>query len=115
MTADMATALAELAEEECMALVKPDVQVPEEFALSQNYPNPFNPITTIAYTLPEAAKDRVEVYNLLGQLIETLVDAEKEADFHSIQWNASDMASGVYFYRLNAGGFSATKRMVLMK
>ena len=98
-----------------MALIKPDVRVPTEYSLAQNYPNPFNPITTIKYTLPKAAKVKVEVYNLLGQRVEILVDSEQEAGYHSVQWDGSEMTSGVYFYRLTAGSFTATKRMVLMK
>ncbi|UCE18650.1 MAG: T9SS type A sorting domain-containing protein [Gemmatimonadota bacterium] len=98
-----------------MSLVKPEVQVPSEYSLAQNYPNPFNPVTTIEYTLPEAAKVRVEVYNVLGQVVDVLVDSEQEGGYHAVQWDASDMASGVYFYLLTAGDFTATKLMVLMK
>ena len=89
--------------------------LPNTFMLSQNYPNPFNPVTTIAYTLPEAARVKVEVYNLLGQLMEVLVDSEQQAGYHRVLWDASDTATGVYFYRLTSDSFTATKRMVLMK
>jgi hypothetical protein len=91
------------------------VPLPTEFSLAQNYPNPFNPLTSIEYALPEAAKVRVEVYNVLGQVIDVLVDGDQEAGFHKVTWDASDMASGVYFYRINANTFTSTKRMVLMK
>lgn len=90
-------------------------EVPGEFALAQNYPNPFNPVTSIEYALPEAAKVRVEVYNVLGQVIDVLVDSNQEAGFHKVVWDATDMASGVYFYQITANTFTSTKRMVLMK
>ena len=99
-----------------MTLVKAEmVEVPVEYSLAQNYPNPFNPVTTIEYTLPQIAKVKVEVYNLLGQVVEVLVDSEQDAGLQSVQWDASGATSGVYFYRLTAGEFTATKRMVLMK
>ncbi|UCE18654.1 MAG: T9SS type A sorting domain-containing protein [Gemmatimonadota bacterium] len=89
--------------------------VSSSYSLAQNSPNPFNPTTSISYSLPEASRVKVEVYNLLGQVIDVLVDAEQQAGYHVVQWDASDMATGVYFYRLTAGAFTATKRMVLMK
>jgi hypothetical protein len=89
--------------------------VPTEFALSQNYPNPFNPTTTIEYALPQDAKVKVEVYNTLGQVVAELVDTEQEAGYHRVTWDAGKAASGVYFYRLVADNFTATKRMILMK
>ena len=98
-----------------MSLVKRDVGVPAEYSLAQNYPNPFNPETAIEYTLPEAAKVRLEVYNLIGQLIEVLVDSEQEPGSHWINWEASDVTSGIYFYRLTADHFTDTRRMVLIR
>ena len=100
-----------------MALAKPEVQVPAEYTLAQNYPNPFNPVTSIEYTLPEVTNVKIEVYNLLGQVVEVLVDSDQEAGYYHVQWDASGMASGVYFYKLsvNSGQWSATKRMVLMR
>ena len=109
-----------------MALVKAEVGVPTDYKLNQNYPNPFNPVTSIEYSLPEAAKVKVEVYNLLGQVIKVLVDSDQEAGYYHVQWDASDVASGVYFYKLSVDGskdsglfrtgqWSATKRMVLMR
>ena len=83
--------------------------------LYQNYPNPFNPETNIEYCLPEAVTVRVEVYNTLGQTVDVLVEPEKEAGHHRIFWRGENVASGVYFYRLQAGDFTSTKRMVLMK
>ena len=89
--------------------------VPVEFGLAQNYPNPFNPVTTIEYALPEAARVRIEVFNILGQVVDVLVDAQQEVGYHTVRWDGGEAASGVYFYRIAAGDFAATKRMVLMK
>ncbi len=91
------------------------VPLPEVFLLSQNYPNPFNPETNIDYALPVEGMVRLEVYNMLGQLVTTLFDEYQSAGAHSASWNASGMPTGVYFYRINAGQFSAVRKMVLMK
>ena len=93
--------------------------LPTDFALGQNYPNPFNPSTIIPYQLPAAGHVRLEVFNLLGQRLVTLVDAERSAGVHTAQWDATDSAgravgAGVYIYRLSSGGVSATRRMVLV-
>jgi hypothetical protein len=89
--------------------------IPSDYSLSQNYPNPFNPETTIEFGLPEDAQVKVTVFNVLGQVATELVDAEMTAGYHVVTWDASEMASGVYFYRIQADNFTATKRMVLMK
>jgi len=89
--------------------------VPGEYALEQNYPNPFNPSTEIAYSVPAEAHVTLKVYNLLGQEVASLVDEVKEAGRHTINWNAADQASGVYFYSMQTDDFSATKKMVFMK
>jgi hypothetical protein len=91
----------------------PALAAPSE--LGQNYPNPFNPRTTIRFSLAETARAKVEVFNARGQLVETLLDREMSAGSHSIDFNAQGLASGVYFYRLTAGGFTDTRRMVLLK
>jgi hypothetical protein len=93
---------------------------PPVFALKQNYPNPFNPSTTISYWLPETARVSLDIYNLKGQLVKTLIDSEMEAGPHSVVWNGKDgnnqaVASGVYFYRLSSPNNTQTKRMLLMK
>ena len=92
---------------------------PERFDLGQNYPNPFNPSTIIPYQLSAATQVRLDVFNLLGQRIATLVDAERPAGFHTARWSATDAAeravgAGVYFYRLTADGEHLTRRMVLI-
>jgi len=94
--------------------------LPSVFALSQNIPNPFNPTTEINYALPKASSVRLEVLNVLGQVVRTLVDEFQTAGTHSIEWNSADdsgnrVASGVYLYRIQAGEFSETKKMILMK
>lgn len=90
------------------------VQLPTEFTLSQNYPNPFNPSTTIRYALPNTASVKLQIYNALGEMVATLVDREQAAGTYQFQWQAN-LPSGVYFYRLVAGNFVETKRMILMK
>jgi hypothetical protein len=93
------------------------IAVPTEFTLGQNYPNPFNPTTTIQYEIPVGTYGHtsLRVYDLLGREVEVLVNETKEAGSYSVQFNASNFASGVYFYRLQSGLFSAVKKLVLMK
>ncbi len=86
-----------------------------EFELLQNYPNPFNPSTSISFNLPKASNVELVIYNQLGQAVSTVVNTRLNAGAHSYEWNAGDLPSGVYFYRLNAEGFSATKKMVLIR
>ncbi|MBD3233859.1 MAG: T9SS type A sorting domain-containing protein, partial [candidate division Zixibacteria bacterium] len=89
--------------------------VPTEYALIGSYPNPFNATTTITFTLPEAGAVNLEVYNVMGQKVATLVDGHVDAGKHDISWNAADQASGIYFYKLSAGDKVFTKRMTLLK
>jgi hypothetical protein len=94
--------------------------VPAKFSLSQNYPNPFNPMTTIEYSLPEQSQVTLEVFNILGQRVKTLVNAVEPIGRHRIVWDGKDaqgkdVASGIYFYRLEAGEFTDSKRMVILK
>lgn len=89
---------------------------PNKYALSQNYPNPFNPATTIEYALPKAEKVHLTVFNMLGQEVATLVNGEAmQAGVHSATFNAENLPSGVYYYRINAGDFSETKKMLLVR
>ena len=88
---------------------------PAAFALEQNYPNPFNPSTTISYSVQEAGAVSISVYNLMGQKVATLVDETKEAGQYNVRWNAAGAASGMYYYRLEAGGQSITRKMTLIK
>jgi 5'-nucleotidase len=89
--------------------------LPSEFSLSQNYPNPFNPSTNIKFDLPQSAQVRLEVYNMLGQRVATLVDNRMEAGFHEVNFDARNLASGMYLYRIEAGSFSSIKKMMLIK
>jgi len=93
----------------------PAPPVPPEFALAQNYPNPFNPVTTIAFQTPRGADVRLAVFDLLGREVARLADGPRSAGFYSVPFNASRLASGVYFYRLSAPGYSAQKAMVYLK
>jgi hypothetical protein len=94
---------------------KTDLEIPQKFTLNQNYPNPFNPNTKIEYTLPTAVKVSLKIFNLLGQVVATLVDEKQEANTYVKEFDASMLSSGIYFYQLQAGNFNATKKMVLMK
>lgn len=89
--------------------------IPKEFKLAQNYPNPFNPTTTIKYQLPKPEKVKLEIYNIRGQRVETLVNEYKDAGYYSVEWNASRISTGVYFYRLTAGEFTSVRKCVFVK
>ncbi|MFH1071071.1 MAG: FlgD immunoglobulin-like domain containing protein [Candidatus Glassbacteria bacterium] len=97
-------------------------ELPRAYSLSQNSPNPFNPATTISYTVPDGQRARVTIgiFDLGGRLIRTLVDTDREAGIYTVFWNGLDergepAASGVYFYRMTAGDYSQTRKMVLVK
>ena len=89
--------------------------LPTVFVLRQNYPNPFNPSTTIKYELPHASRVILRIYNTLGQEVATLVDETKAAGVYTVQFDAGDLASGVYFYRIEAGSFAGVKKLVLLR
>ena len=97
--------------------------LPKAFALSQNYPNPFNPSTTISYAIPEGNSQvgvKLSVFNLRGQLVRTLVDQTQGPGTYNVNWDGSDdrgrqISSGVYFYRIQAGDYVSTRKMVVLK
>ncbi|CUS77232.1 Por secretion system C-terminal sorting domain-containing protein [Candidatus Kryptonium thompsonii] len=90
-------------------------EIPVDFSLEQNYPNPFNSSTLIRFSLPERVQVKLCVYDILGRLIAVIVDSELEPGVHTVKFEADDLPSGVYFYRINAGGFFSVRKMVLMK
>jgi hypothetical protein len=99
-----------------------DPSIPKEFALEQNYPNPFNPTTTLKYDLPVASNVRLDVYDILGRLIKTLAEGVEAAGYKQIEWNAANVGSGTYFYRIEATGiadqskhFTKAMKMVVVK
>ncbi|MFN3346167.1 MAG: T9SS type A sorting domain-containing protein, partial [Chloroherpetonaceae bacterium] len=96
-------------------VIEVNAGVPTQFVLEQNYPNPFNPTTTITYSLPITSVVRLEIFDVLGKKVATLVSAKQEAGTYTHTLNASTLSSGVYFYRLQAGAFSQTKKMMLVK
>jgi len=89
--------------------------IPSEFTLNQNYPNPFNPTTNIKFALPQSSIVKLEVFNVLGQRVATLVNGEMNAGYHTVMFDASNLASGVYVYRINTGEHMQVKRMMLIK
>jgi hypothetical protein len=88
---------------------------PKEYSLSQNYPDPFNPTTKINYTIPKDGLVRLKIYNILGREVSTLVNEVKQAGYYTVDFNGTNFASGVYFYKFESGNFSDTKRFVLIK
>jgi len=92
-----------------------DPKLPEKYLLTQNYPNPFNTSTTFEYGLFEMGHVKINIYDLLGRTIETLIDDEMQAGHHQIIWDASNNSSGIYFYRMEAGDLKQTKKMILLK
>ena len=92
-----------------------DEKPPSDFSLAQNYPNPFNPITTIQYSIPDRSNVILKVYDVLGNEVVTLINEEKEKGVYSINFDATALASGIYFYRIQAGSFVETKKMVLIR
>ena len=89
--------------------------VPFTYELRHNYPNPFNPTTNIEFSLAKAGHTTIKVYNVMGQLVETLMDKNLEAGMHKINFRAEGLASGVYIYRIQAGEFTQAKKMMLIK
>ncbi|MCZ7615680.1 MAG: T9SS type A sorting domain-containing protein [Ignavibacteriaceae bacterium] len=89
--------------------------IPDSYSLTQNFPNPFNPTTTIQFSIPVSGLVQLSIYNILGEEVKTLLNEEKSAGNHSVQFNASHLASGIYLYRIQAENFVQTKKMILLK
>ena len=90
-------------------------EIPDKFDLLQNYPNPFNPSTKIRYSLPEVSSATIKVYDMLGNEVATLVNKEQPAGNYEVDFNASELSSGIYFYKLQAGNFIEMKKMTLIR
>jgi hypothetical protein len=100
--------------------VDEEMGIPDVFALQQNYPNPFNPVTTIRFDVPQESHIRMDIYNLLGQRVRTLVNSDMRAGYHAISWNGTNdmgkpLSSGMYIYSLHSSEFTSVKKLVLMK
>jgi hypothetical protein len=95
--------------------VEVDGVTPAEFSLKQNYPNPFNPTTKIGFTLPSESNVKISIYNLIGQKITEIVNSRFNAGNYSVDFNAADLSSGIYLYKIEAGSFTSVKKMQLMK
>lgn len=89
--------------------------IPTEYSLYQNYPNPFNPLTKIQYDIPTDAKVQLKIYDILGREVKTLVNEFQNAGRYNVEFNASNFASGVYFYRIVTDNFSNTKKLMLLR
>jgi len=90
-------------------------EIPTEFLLSQNYPNPFNSSSVIKYSIPTSSQVTLKIFNTLGEEIETLVDEAKAVGTYEVNWDAANLPSGVYFYRIQIGSFTQTRKMILLK
>ena len=91
------------------------VNAPDRFSLYQNYPNPFNPTTTIGYQLSASAHTKLSIYNMLGQVVATLVDELRDAGYHQESWTAENVPSGVYFYRLQSGSYVQMRKLLVLR
>ena len=101
--------------EDVVSISRVGTGIPDDYSLGNNYPNPFNPTTTIRYGLPQKSKVKISVYNVNGNLIETILHTEKEAGYHRTVWEANGLSTGVYFYRIQADNFTEVKRCIFMK
>ncbi|MBS4034567.1 MAG: DUF362 domain-containing protein [Ignavibacterium sp.] len=92
-----------------------NLERPSEFALYQNYPNPFNPVTTISYQIPKECHVKLTVYDILGNIVVSLINKEQDSGFYSVKFNSQNLSSGIYFYRLETDSFFDTKQMIVLK
>lgn len=90
-------------------------EIPTEYLLLQNYPNPINNSTAIKYSITKVSQVYLKIFNTLGEELETLINEEKPGGVYEVKWNAAELPSGVYFYRLQAGDFVQTRKMILIK
>jgi uncharacterized protein YdaL len=97
------------------AITQAETDVPDKFVLKQNYPNPFNPSTMINYQLPMINEVELSIYNILGQKVTTLVSEKQSPGYYQVEWDASNYASGIYYYMITAGEFRAIRKMILLQ
>lgn len=95
--------------------IEDNLELPSTYSLSQNYPNPFNPVTNINFSIPQKSKVELNIYNTLGQKVTTLINEEKEVGSYKLTFDAANLPSGVYFYRITADSFNETKKLILLK
>ena len=95
--------------------IEVEVRLLDKFSLEQNYPNPFNPTTTIGYVLQERSNSKLTLLNAIGEEIAILANEEQDKGYHKVEFDASNLASGIYFYRIQTGNFIDTKKMVLLR
>ncbi len=96
-------------------VIEVQISSPKKFKLEQNFPNPFNPSTIISYSIPEGSFVQMRVYNILGEQVAQLVNERKEAGTYNVQFDASDLQSGIYIYQISAGNFLQVRKMMLVK
>ena len=89
--------------------------LPETFSLETAYPNPFNPVTTLDFSLPIESKVSLIIYNLQGRVVSTLLESNMEPGYHTVQWNADNHSSGIYFVKMHAGSYVSTQKLILVK
>ena len=110
-------------DETCIEMVRifsDQFEIPKQFTLYQNFPNPFNPVTTLRYVLPEDTMVNITIYDMMGRVVNNLVNSQQNAGYKSIQWNATNnigrsVSAGLYLYTIRAGEFSQVKKMILLK
>ena len=95
--------------------ISDDAPIASSYELGQNYPNPFNPTTHIRFNIPETGNTKLTVFNIMGEAVANLVDGVVPAGGHTVSWNAANMPTGVYFYRMESGNFSQTRKLLLVK
>ena len=95
--------------------ISDDAPIASSYELGQNYPNPFNPITHIRFNIPETGNTKLTVFNIMGEAVANLIDGVVSAGAHTVSWNAANMPTGVYFYRMESGNFSQTRKLLLVK
>jgi len=95
--------------------IEEDVPIPDDYFLANNYPNPFNPTTTIKYGLPKMSQVSIEIYDILGRRAAVLVNEEQPAGYYQVNWTGDGKSTGMYFYRIHAGDFTETRKMLMLK